>query len=336
VVVHHYTNDYFPSVQRASLATDADVVEVTPVKVSKVGVVKFVPSNDLVVTKLCKHLTPDAVADLMSHIEYTTTQMFDPIFTETVINFGEISESVDDLYGIIITAYNEIINSEGKCFLLRHLIDSKDCSSVYNRVKSSISRGIINLEDLMELCNYWSAKQSQYISRVKQITHYKWVDTKYILACNDRLQKVLFDKPHSTLLYEVDQVKLLRGTSPITTIKGRVDIIGRSNGNDLSNIEALYEIKMTSDNSTLIYSNPEHFIQLATYMCLLGYPDVRFNPVLFNPKTGRKHTISAFNNPELFLQKLVKFRDHNTDSIPPTLFIEECKKIRSKYFALSI
>lgn len=313
VVLHHCNNDYFPTVNEASLPTDVNILEDKPLKIKAASTPKPTKRG---VTDVLRFMTNDVINDLMSHIKYTRVRASGCVsnvrkYATGIDDNDSQYEAISDLYGTAITLYHEIVTTKKIPVCLRKYVRDEEVEDTYeflgfhreivttekNTAQGTVRRSAVAFtfdenkvrrnDMLVRLCNYMSFKISGYSSRWKQITDYNWVDNDAIVATKPIIDNAIGGE---TVEYEK---YVCKDVDKSLTLVGFIDMLSDN---------SLYEIKFTSETTD------EHIIQMVLYHCLLDSKLPR-EMKLVNVREGYIIKIDQFDDPEGFVKKIVAFNN---------------------------
>ena len=330
-LLHHRDNPLFPTVDVSTLQTTCEFIngsgkgkseEVLAELEDKELTTRNTLNTNRSVTDLFRFLSIDDITNLNKYFDVIKTPLRERISIGHVASVTNNQyEIVSDLYGTVITIYNEREYTK-RASTLQTLLNSltskknqPDDAEIIAMLTDIVYKNeSMDIQNLVRMCNYYSAVKSGYISRWKQIKSYEWVDTDAIIAASkiindcivsndtitptpayDRtidMRKAKFKNTQNRTdyenyrEYEVLLSKLIRSMN----IKGYADI---------QTLNTTYEIKCTSD------TKPEHLFQLAAYGCLEQLYEQRL--ILINVREGFQYELVNFKDKKGFLETVISY-----------------------------
>lgn len=330
-VVHHYTNQYLPFLDTDQLELWCDVDEQTRLPISSKPQGGPPKKNQLNVTDVCKHMSPNALDELCGMLEIIEVQpprvspnTNIPHTIEIIHPDGQcLTEYVADITGDAIPIYLELVHT-GQSKVLAQLKQSN-----ISRVEQYVSGINVNLDpnlgdrleenpaDILKIATAQHCQKSGYRFKLEQLLKHDWVTTHDLTQFRQQFQN---DNISERAEFEVPLKLTHRGTIhthgyPLSGVADCVDLTTKT----------MWEFKCT----TMIQS--EHKIQLALYMYLHmhepKYKNMLENFYIYNLITGQKLKL-IFDKGSLdrMVFRLYDIKYHTSSQPTDQEFRSECNR----------
>lgn len=290
VLVHHYENEYFPTLKKNSLILDSDFKKYKHLLIN----------NNISQTKKITK----GVVDIIRHLDYKVYEDISKLYCikllqrkETIINLpleiktnNNLLESVSYLNGLAIPMIYETTLHNNTSSILTYLKSNYIKISNFHKKKLNIviNSKLISISQSLYCANLYNSLITGYTCHLEQIYNYNWISKEHIDITNSRLAKYISNKA----IFEIP----LTGTLSNLYINGQIDILENN---------TLWEIKCVKQ---LEHS---HHLQGILYIWIYYQNFDKLLPVnIFNILTNEiiQIKIDTLNNLENIIQYVVHQR----------------------------
>ena len=261
ILLHHFTNDYLPFVNRNTLTTYANYMCKRKLFLMDSN---NTPLKTLAVTNLIKYI-PQSIIDTCYNLLTIIERR--PVGTKIdlaqKIKNGEYYEAVNCINGIAVPAYFEFLTTN-KCTILKESLNFNIEDTYHNRETITFHENQLSklenidkdktllLDNILYIATIYDGLTSGYIFKSYQITDYNWIEKEILMECIDRLHTLNIGKDceyeKKALILKLPCLKKYN-----KQLFGRFDCIDSN---------TLYEFKCCEK------IEKEHVIQLALYMLM--------------------------------------------------------------------
>ena len=310
---HHYENEYISCLlDKYRIGTTCTLIE----RRDCLGIKKTLHEPlELGVTELIRNMGIEIIDYAIHSIDYKTIQIAEkaidiPLKIQTGAN---TFENVSDINGVAIPAIYEYL-SHKKVTMIDQLKKLISRLSLYHRQQydTIVHKDKMTVSDILYLANLYSSIVSGYIFKTEQIKEYKWLASKPLKSCLERLGRVV-SKDGTTYEVNVEAKEVIYNRRLV----GIVDVI-----DSIKNI--VYELKCVQTVTS------ENILQLAIYAWMIeGLCPNRQSKVtyqLFNIFTNE--VIEVIYNEKIkgMVEFLVKAKYGSLERCSDEEFIEKCLK----------
>jgi hypothetical protein len=321
---HHYENEYISCLlDKYRIGSTCTLIE----RRDCLGIKKTLHEPlELGVTELIRNMGIEIIDYAIHSIDYKTIQAAEkaidiPLKIQTGAN---TFENVSDINGVAIPAIYEYL-SHKKVTMIDQLKKLISRLSLYHRQQydTIVHKDKMTVSDILYLANLYSSIVSGYIFKTEQIKEYKWLASKPLKSCLERLGSVV-SKDGTTYEVSVEAKEVIYNRRLV----GIVDVI-----DGMKNI--VYELKCVQTVTS------ENILQLAIYAWIIEglgpnrqskvtYPEDRTQTgvtyQLFNIFTNE--VIEVIYNEKIkgMVEFLVKAKYGSLERCSDEEFIEKCLK----------
>jgi hypothetical protein len=274
------------------------------------------------VTELTRFINEQNLNVLINIINEIYTEEIEPQYQIPIpskIAFGDYTEEVSDINGIVIPAMYEAKicgKSTIEIDVMNKLQDIMNNNS-YKFIREACKRlpdSVKSVEDYCFMVVIYIAMTENIYHKLEQVKHYKWMTQTMVNACFEALEKHLTE---DTIFEE----KIVLKCDDFSEY-GCVEIAGRM---DAINDDCVWEFKCTDSLSI------EHLLQLAVYAYMWkGVFEEEHGPREFRLMNIRTGQIYRLNSRSHLLREMMQVLFHNKFAKQQLLtdqeFVDRCKK----------
>lgn len=321
---HHDTNDYLPFINNKKI--DKYTYFENNLKFHEHQEDKKITNKS--VTELIRFL-PDTIIDtcleyisIIENTDFQTNIIKIPNKTKNT----ETNENISEINGLFIPALFEYkLKKEITIIKMFKHFDYTSKIQQYNILNfdfNNINIHLLNISELLYICNCWLACNNGYLFKICQIKKYDWLTDEVIINCLLQMSKLNISKNSSFefgLLID-NEIELLE-----YSIQASFDCL------DIEN-NILYEFKCTNE------INKSHLLQLAIYMYMYEIYKYKLNKkektkyVLYNIYNNKYYELNSdFNKLKEMMKYLIYEKFINKKKITDQEFIQKNIKIYNNY-----
>ena len=318
-VIHHYENDYFPTINRTTLHDDPriDVCTTKPITHKYRSERESGRELKTPIGNLLRHLDISTIQTALSYLDYRIVREGLPVLRipgVVEMDKGQ-SEAVSDITGVAIpTAYE--LSQTGGSSVLRYIHQESErlAPDHYQRVGkigSQLQRDRhLSPEQLLYLANVYLSVSTGWTSKLQQITNYHWLPPDQLATACTRLNQLVAGNSQATATKQF--------TLPVArSILGR-ELIGEI---DLVVGDTCYELRCTH---TL---DSEHLLRLAILAWCNYATSGRSQLIIYNISNGERAEIKFTDRIADLVYYLVDHKYKPVRTLSDTEFLTEIQQL---------
>jgi hypothetical protein len=315
---HHYENQYLSCLlDKYRLGSTCNLVE----RRECLGIKKTLEAPlELSVTELIKNMGIEIIDYAINSIDYKVIQQPEksvdiPLKIQTGHN---TYENVSEINGVAIPAIYEYISHKKVTIIdvLRRLITRLSITHRQNYTRIT-NKDKMTVGDILYLANLYNSITSGYIFKTEQIKEYKWLESKPLKVCLERLENVVSrERTDYEVSVEAEEIIYNR------RLVGILDILEIPILAIVSNKATIWELKCVS------HITNEHILQLCIYSWILEnmdkYKALEKSYKLFNIYTNEIIEIEYNHKVRGVVEYLVKAKYGSLERCSDEEFIQRC------------
>jgi hypothetical protein len=315
---HHYENQYLSCLlDKYRLGSTCNLVE----RRECLGIKKTLEAPlELSVTELIKNMGIEIIDYAINCIDYKVIQPPEksvdiPLKIQTGHN---TYENVSEINGVAIPAIYEYISHKKVTIIdaLRQLITRLSITHRQNYIRIT-NKDKMTVGDILYLANLYNSITSGYIFKTEQIKEYKWLESKPLKVCLERLE-IVVSREGTDYEVSVEAEEIIYNRRLV----GILDILEIPIGANAANKAKIWELKCVS------HITNEHILQLCIYSWILEnmdkYKGLEKSYKLFNIYTNEIIEIEYNHKVRGVVEYLVKAKYGSLARCSDQEFIQKC------------
>jgi hypothetical protein len=312
---HHYENEYLSCLlDKYRLGSTCNLME----RRECLGIKKTLEAPlELSVTELIKNMGIEIIDYAINSIDYRIIQHFEksvdiPLKIQTGPN---TYENVSEINGVAIPAIYEYISHKKVTIIdaLRRLITRLSITHRQNYTRIT-NKDKMTVGDILYLANLYNSITSGYIFKTEQIKEYKWLESKPLKVCLERLE-IVVSREGTDYEVSVEAEEIIYNRRLV----GILDILEMP---IVANKATIWELKCVS------HITNEHILQLSIYSWIVEnmdkYKGIEKCYKLFNIYTNEIIEIEYNDKIRAVVEYLIKAKYGSLARCSDQEFIQKC------------